>query len=66
MLKAIAAFSVLWLCTMAVAVVMLYSGGMEVAGAPNAVPAETKSASPPCARESGPAAPTCLAFNASR
>jgi hypothetical protein len=64
MLKAIAAFSVLWLCTMAVAVVMLYSGGTEVAGAPKAAPAEMKSA-PPCPRESADAQ-TCLALNASR
>ena len=66
MLKAIAAFSVLWLCTMAVAVVMLYSGGTEVAGAPRAVPADTKSAAPPCVREFAADAPKCLAFNASR
>ena len=64
MLKAIAAFSVLWFCTMAVAVVMLYSDGTEVAGAPKVVPADTKPAPPLCARDS--AAPTCLALNASR
>ena len=66
MLKAIAAFSVLWLCTMVVAVVMLYSGGTEVAGAPNAVPADTKPAAPSCVREPRADAPTCLALNASR
>jgi hypothetical protein len=65
MLKAIAAFSVLWVCTMAVAVVMLYSGGTEVAGTPKAAPTNAKSAAPPCVRDAADAQ-TCLAFNVSR